>query len=111
MTSSVTPDQSNASQTCPQHGIWPQVFAGANRTAGAEHYLSRDTVACKLVEFFDAKGLAALKQEDRSESWYDDWLSYQTKHRLYASLLAPAEFSKLGVDLNLLRITRFLELF
>ena len=65
----------------------------------------------KLVEFFEAKGLAAIKDEDRREQWYGDWLAYQAEHRLYATVLSPREYSSFGAELNLLRLTRFLEVF
>jgi len=61
--------------------------------------------------FFDAKGLAALKAEDQREEWYADWLTYQAEQRLYATLLSPKEFSTLGTQFDLLRLTRFLEMF
>lgn len=70
-----------------------------------------DPSARKLVEFFDAKGLAAIKEEDRREQWYEDWISYQAEHRLYASVLSPKEFSSSSSQLDLLRLTRFLEVF
>ena len=78
--------------------------------AGAADYLT-DPAARLLVEFFRGKGLEALKQEDRREEWYQDWIDYQTRHRIYASLLSPRQYSSLGGRLNLLRLTRFLEIF
>jgi acyl-CoA dehydrogenase len=63
------------------------------------------------VEFFEAKGLGALKDEDQREQWYEDWVSYQAEHRLYAGLLSPERYSTLGARLDLLRLTRFLEVF
>jgi acyl-CoA dehydrogenase len=60
-----------------------------------------------MVGFFRAKGLAALKQEDRREEWYPDWIA----HGLYAGLLSPAAYSTRGHRLNLLKLTRFVEAF
>ena len=71
----------------------------------------RSRCAPKLVEFFIAKGLPALKDEDRREQWYDDWIAYQAKHRLYATMISPARFSSLGNKFDLLRYARFLEVF
>jgi acyl-CoA dehydrogenase len=70
-----------------------------------------DPVVRSLVEFFEHKGLAALKDEDRQERWYDDWINYQRQHRLYASLLSPAQYSSRGNSFDLLRYSRFLEVF
>lgn len=71
----------------------------------------RDPSTRKLIEFFEAKGLAKLKQEDREERWYDDWLTYQAQHQIYASLLSPAKHSSSGHRFGLLKLVRFLEVF
>jgi acyl-CoA dehydrogenase len=88
--------------------IYPQVFSSAS--LANQLYLG-DPAIQSLADFFIAKGLPALKAEDRAEQWYDDWLTYQAKHQLYARLLAPKEFSKLGTELDFFRLTRFLEVF
>ena len=90
--------------------IYPQVFSSDHQDGPAIAYLN-DLGTRKLVEFFEAKGLLALKEEDRNEQWYNDWAAYQAKHQLYARLLAPQAYSKLGSQLDLLRLTRFLEVF
>src|SRR5688500_8598840 len=84
--------------------------APAATTAGAAVYLA-DPVLRSLVDFFRAKGLEAVKREDREEVWYEDWLKYQAEHQLYARLIAPAAYSTLGSRFDLLRLTRFLEAF
>src|ERR1700722_19962330 len=80
-------------------------------TAGADDLYLTEPLARKLLEFFERKGLAAIKDEDRRELWYPDWLEYQTAHQLYARLLSPKEFSSIGSQLDLFRLTRFLEIF
>ncbi len=87
--------------------IYPQIFSTA--IANPE-YLSNPE-SRKLLEFFEAKGLAALKDEDRREAWYADFLEYQAKHHLYASVLSPKAYSRLGFHFDLLKLTRFLEVF
>ncbi len=64
-----------------------------------------------VVEFFAEKGLAALKREDREESWYQDWIDFQSAHGLYASVLSPGAYSTKGNRLDLFRLTRFAEVF
>jgi acyl-CoA dehydrogenase len=88
--------------------IFPQTFS----TPSALHadYLADESIA-RLIEFFNRKGLAALKDEDRLEQWYDDWIDFQAQHQLYARLLSPREFSSLGGQFDLLKLTRFLEVF
>src|SRR2546423_533504 len=64
-----------------------------------------------MAAFFTAKGLAALKEEDRAEGWYADWIDYQAKHRLYSRVLSPRAYSTQGCQLDLLKLTRFWEAF
>jgi acyl-CoA dehydrogenase len=82
---------------------WPTSFD----TAGD----ASSPAIAKLVEFFCGKGLAALKQEDRDEACYDDWLAYQARHQLYAAAFSPARYSSLGNRFDLLELARFLEAF
>jgi acyl-CoA dehydrogenase len=95
-------DPSNATA----FGILPQSFpAEAN-----DPYLGVPEVQ-RLVEFFQSKGIAALREEDRTEQWYGDWIEYQKRHQLYARLLSPKRYSSIGAQLDLLKLTRFLEVF
>ncbi|HSU68747.1 MAG TPA: acyl-CoA dehydrogenase family protein [Tepidisphaeraceae bacterium] len=82
----------------------------AEEDGWAEPYFG-ELSARLLLQFFKSKGLAALKQEDRAEQWYDDWIAFQREHRIYARLLCPARLSSIGGELNFLRLARFLELF
>ncbi len=118
MSSRVEQDQSHA-PTPPRAGgrdaVFPQSFsaaAPAPATPGAASsvYLHHHPTR-KLVEFFEAKGLDALKREDQHEHWYADWLAYQAQHQIYASVLSPRRFSTLGREFDLLRYARFLEVF
>lgn len=93
-----------------QEVIYPQVFSGARKTGAADVYLAEPATA-KLAQFFETKGLAALKAEDFREQWYEDWLAYQATHRLYATVLSPRQYSAFGGELDLLRLARFLEVF
>jgi acyl-CoA dehydrogenase len=71
----------------------------------------KDPPTERLVEFFESKGLEPLKDEDRREEWYADWIEYQKTHALYASVLSPEEYSARGTQFDLLRYARFLETF
>jgi acyl-CoA dehydrogenase len=42
------------------------------------------------VDFFEAKGKAQLKHDDRERVWYQDFLDFQGRERIFASLLTPA---------------------
>ncbi len=76
---------------------------------GSEY--ENDSAFVALIRFFEEKGLEQLKKEDREETFYDDWLAYQAKHGIYASLLSPAKYSTRGHSFNLHRICRFMEAF
>jgi len=98
-----------------REAVYPLAFSVAahrdpRRQAGHDLYLNEPTIR-KLVEFFENKGLAAIKQEDQHEQWYNDWLAYQDRHELYARLLSPKRYSARGFEFDLLRYTRFLEVF
>lgn len=88
----------------------PRSFARKSLAGTIDPYLA-DAAANKIVEFFSAKGLAALKDEDAREVWYQDWIDYQSKHRLYASVLSPKQYSTLGHQIDLLKLTRLMEVF
>lgn len=89
---------------------WPAAFSTSQQSGASELYLS-DPFARKLAEFFEAKGIATIRQEEQREQWYEDWLAYQCEHGLYASVLAPKNFSSNGGEFDLLRYSRFLEVF
>lgn len=91
-----------------QATVWPAVFSSTGSVASSQLYLA-DPAARKVVEFFERKGIAALKQEDQQEQWYDDWLAYQAEHKLYASVLSPRAYSSAGAQIDLLRYARFFE--
>ncbi|HUO09517.1 MAG TPA: acyl-CoA dehydrogenase family protein [Phycisphaerae bacterium] len=96
----------------PVDTIYPLAFTNSQPSPqdSTAAYL-RDPAARLLLDFFTAKGLARLKEEDRREEWYDDWLAYQAEHGLYAAMLSPQQYSARGATFDLLRYARFLELF
>jgi acyl-CoA dehydrogenase len=105
----IEPPASNAGDTEIMRAALPLTF-GSPAAPGQHAYLD-DPAARTLLEFFQAKGLAALKDEDRHERWYDDWIACQARNQVYARLLSPQRYSSIGGQLDLLRLTRFLELF
>lgn len=85
-------------------------FEASSRTLGTDEYLREPTLRL-LVDFFQNKGLAALKKEDRDEVWHQDWIDFQAKNGLYASLLSPRQYSNRGNFFSIRRLTRLLETF
>ncbi|MBO0852559.1 MAG: acyl-CoA dehydrogenase [Nocardia sp.] len=43
------------------------------------------------IDFFEGKGKAWLLQQDRDRVWYDEFLDFQKKERVFATFLTPAE--------------------
>jgi acyl-CoA dehydrogenase len=90
--------------------LYPLTFEAAPPVTAAREYVADPSIRL-LVEFFQAKGPAALKREDAAESWAQDWIEYQGRHGLYASVLSPKAYSMRGHQFDLLRFTRFAESF
>jgi acyl-CoA dehydrogenase len=90
--------------------MYPLIFSTHRRSVAASGYL-RHSALRMLVEFFDSKGLAAIKDEDQRQQWYEDWIAFQASYGLYASLLSPRKYSTVENQFDLLRLTRFLEVF
>jgi acyl-CoA dehydrogenase len=104
-------DGSSAAARATRHAaIYPQVFSAARRSVAADTYFA-DSATASLAQFFENKGLAALREEEQREQWYEDWISYQAEHRIYASVLSPRQYSRLGTEFDVLRYARFLEVF
>ena len=91
-------------------GVYPRGFSGPPLIATPDVYLD-DSATSSMAQFFLRKGLAALKEEDRREEWYGDWIAYQAEHHIYANVLSPKKYSTLNNEFNLLRYVRFLEVF
>jgi acyl-CoA dehydrogenase len=49
-------------------------------------------IMLKTIEFFESKGKAKLKLDDRERVWYADFLGFQRQEKLFATLLTPAAY-------------------
>ena len=47
----------------------------------------------KTIAFFEAKGKERLKADYHNRVWYDDFLEFVKKNRIFSTLLTPAAFS------------------
>ncbi len=47
----------------------------------------------KTVEFFETKGLAKVKEDDRNHLWYSDFLDFIKQEKIFATLLTPPEYA------------------
>lgn len=69
---------------------------------------SRSAIA-DIDDFFKAKPLSVLKAEDRSEKWYEDFISFLRERKTYAKLLAPKKFGSPESEFDLSKICEFVE--
>ncbi len=46
----------------------------------------------KTIDWFEARGLAKVKQDDYDRAWYADFLDFVKRERLFATLLTPAAY-------------------
>jgi acyl-CoA dehydrogenase len=53
-------------------------------------------VMLKTIQFFEQKGKRLLKADDREGVWYADFLDFQKKEKIFATLLTPAGYG--GTD-------------
>ncbi len=49
-------------------------------------------IMAATVDFFENRGKAKLKHDDHERAWYSDFLNHIAQHRIFASLLTPAEY-------------------
>ncbi|MDD5475837.1 MAG: acyl-CoA/acyl-ACP dehydrogenase, partial [Syntrophales bacterium] len=56
--------------------------------------LSRD-IMIKTINFFETKGKKKLKEDDHERVWYDDFLDFIKREKIFARFLTP---SKYGLD-------------
>jgi len=52
---------------------------------------SRQIMRC-TVDFFEGKGKARVKEDDRQRVWYSDFIDFQKRERLFATLLTPSGY-------------------
>lgn len=49
-------------------------------------------IMLKTIEFFETRGKAKLKADDRERVWYADFLNFIKENEIFARLLTPPEF-------------------
>jgi acyl-CoA dehydrogenase len=53
-------------------------------------------IMLKTIAFFEEKGKQRIKEDDRKRVWYADFLDFQKKEKLFATLLTPTPYG--GTD-------------
>ena len=54
--------------------------------------MSRE-IMLKTLEFFEKKGLASIKEDDRKKVWYREYLDFIKENKIFATLLTPSRYS------------------
>ena len=49
-------------------------------------------IMLETIKFFETKGKAKLKEDDRNKTWYADYLEFQKREGAFATLLTPAQY-------------------
>ncbi len=64
----------------------------------------------KTVAFFENKGKQAMLDDYFAQKWYADWVEYQGKEGLFATISTPAESGVEGASWDTYRICEFSEI-
>jgi len=70
---------------------------------------SRDMML-KTIAFFENKGKAKLKADDREHVWYADFIEFQKNEKLFATLLTPSPYGDEDARWDTWRICEFNEI-
>ncbi|MDO4540750.1 MAG: acyl-CoA dehydrogenase, partial [Syntrophomonadaceae bacterium] len=62
----------------------------------------------QTIDFFENKGLAAIKAEDKEFAWYQDWEDFVFKSGIFSDLLTPAGYGE-NARWDMWRVSEFNE--
>ncbi|MGY5859303.1 MAG: acyl-CoA dehydrogenase [Candidatus Thorarchaeota archaeon] len=64
----------------------------------------------KTVEFFENKGKVALKNDDHERVWYQDFLDFLKKEKIFYRMLTPSQYGEKGCRWDTWRNMEFSEI-
>ncbi len=64
----------------------------------------------KTIDFFEKKGLKKIKEDDQASVWYDDFLEFIKKEKVFATLLTPSGYGDSDSRWDMWRIEEFNEI-
>ena len=67
-------------------------------------------IILKTIQFFEAKGLQKVREDDTQRIWYADFLEFIKKEKIFARLLTPPAYGKQGYRWDTWRIAHFNEI-
>ena len=78
----------------------------------AQSYPDQETkqIMLKTINFFESMGLAKIKADYESRRWYTEFLEFNKKEKIFATLLTPKGYGKGSARWDTCRITDFAEI-
>ncbi|PID42611.1 MAG: acyl-CoA dehydrogenase [Gammaproteobacteria bacterium] len=67
-------------------------------------------IMLKTIDFFEGMGLAKTKADYESRRWYTEFLEFNKKEQIFATLLTPEGYGEEGARWDTTRITDFAEI-
>jgi len=80
-----------------------------NHTRAYPDERSRE-IMVKTIAFFEKKGKARLKADDRAQVWYADFLDFVKAERIFATMLTPAGYGGADARWDTWRFCEFAEI-
>lgn len=66
-------------------------------------------IVLKTIGFFETKGLKKIKNDDQYAIWYEDYLAFIKKERVFATMLTPKGYGEQDSRFDMWRISHFNE--
>jgi acyl-CoA dehydrogenase len=78
----------------------------------AQSYPDKETkqIMLKTIDFFEGMGLAKTKADYESRRWYTEFLEFNKKEKIFATLLTPKGYGNKNARWDTARITDFAEI-
>lgn len=78
----------------------------------AQSYPDQETkqLMLKTIDFFESMGLAKIKADYESRRWYTEFLEFNKKEKIFATLLTPKGYGNESARWDTSRITDFAEI-
>jgi len=78
----------------------------------AQTYPDKETkdIMLKTIDFFEGMGLAKTKADYESRRWYTEFLEFNKKEQIFATMLTPKGYGKKSARWDTSRITDFAEI-